>query len=62
VSKCKLFENISLHIQKLNCKENVYELEDHVGEEVLTSNWSPKLRPIKIIFFISLLNCLLKKV
>ncbi len=62
MSKCKLFENIPLHIQKLNCKENVYELEDHVGGEALTSNWSPKLGPIKIIFFISLLNCLLKRV
>ncbi len=62
MSKCELFENIPLQIQKLNCRENVYELEDHVGEEALISNWSPKPGPIKIIFLINLLNCLLKKV
>jgi hypothetical protein len=62
VLECELFENIPLHIQKLNCRENVYELEDHVREKALTSNWSPKLGPIKIIFPISLLNYLLERV
>jgi hypothetical protein len=62
VSKCKLFKNIPLHLQNLNCKENVYELEDHVGEKALTSNWLPKLGPIKIILPISLLNCLLERI
>ncbi len=41
--KHELFENIPLYIQKLNCKENIYELEDHVGEKALSSNYLPKL-------------------
>jgi hypothetical protein len=49
-------------VQKLNCRENAYDLKDHVQEEALISNWSPKLMPIKIIFLISLLNYLLEKI
>jgi hypothetical protein len=33
VPKHKLFKNIPLHIQKLNYRKNIYELEEHVGEE-----------------------------
>jgi hypothetical protein len=38
VSECEMFKNIPLHVKKLNCTKNVYKLEDHVGEEALTSN------------------------
>jgi hypothetical protein len=38
VSKHKLFESIPLHIQKLNCGTNVYEVKDHVREKGLSSN------------------------
>jgi hypothetical protein len=31
VPKHTLFESILMHIQTLNYKENIYELEDHVG-------------------------------
>jgi len=44
-----LFKNIFLHIQGLNYREGVYELEDHVGQEILNSNLLLKLRPIKRI-------------
>jgi hypothetical protein len=30
--KHKLFESIPLHVQELNYGENIYDLEDHVGE------------------------------
>jgi len=38
VPKHKLPKSIPLHIQELNYKANVYELEDHVGEERLSIN------------------------
>ncbi len=41
--ECELFKNIPSHVQKLNNKENVYELENHIGEEVLSFNLLPKL-------------------
>ncbi len=31
VLKHTLFENILLHVQGLNYRENIYELENHVG-------------------------------
>jgi hypothetical protein len=31
VPKHTLLKNIFLHLQKLNYKKNIYELEDHVG-------------------------------
>ncbi len=43
VPKCKLFGSIPLHVLKLNYKEGFYELEDHVGEEALNLDLSPKL-------------------
>jgi len=30
-AKVHLLENIFLHVQRLNFKKNIYELEDHVG-------------------------------
>jgi hypothetical protein len=38
VPKCKLLKNIPLHVQELNCGDDVYELEDRVKEEALSSN------------------------
>jgi hypothetical protein len=43
VPKCTLLESIPLHVQKLNCGVNVYELEDHVGEKTLNLLLPPKL-------------------
>jgi hypothetical protein len=62
VPKCELFENIPLHVQKINYKKGVYELEDHVGEEAQNSNLLPKLGPVKSIFLISFPDRLLKSV
>ncbi len=59
VPKCELFKNTPLHIQKLNYKESIYELDDHVREETLSSNLLLKLGLAKktpTSFF----NCLLK--
>jgi hypothetical protein len=47
VQKHELFKSISLHVQGLNCGKCVYELQDHIGKEALSSNLSLKLRPIK---------------
>ncbi len=49
----ELFQNILLHILRLNCDESVYELRDHVGEEALNSNLRPKLGLAKKILFVS---------
>jgi hypothetical protein len=50
-----------LHIQKLNYEKGVYEQEDHVEKEVLSSNLQPTFKPIKKALT-SFLNCLLKNV
>jgi hypothetical protein len=47
VPKHELFKNIPLNAQGLNCETNICELEDHVGEKELSSNWPTKLKPIK---------------
>jgi hypothetical protein len=47
VPKRELLENIPLHGQGLNCRANIYELEDHVGEKGLCLNWLTKIRPQK---------------
>jgi len=62
VPKHELLKSIPLHIQELNCKKNVYELEDHVGEKALGSNLSPKLGPAKRTFLTSFLSRLLKSI
>jgi hypothetical protein len=54
VQEHKLFKNIPLHVQGLNCGEGVYELEDHVGEETLSSNLLLELGSVKRIIRVSL--------
>jgi hypothetical protein len=58
----ELLESILLHIQELNYKKDIYELENHVGEKTLNSNLPLKLGPAKQIPLASFLNCLLKSV
>jgi hypothetical protein len=53
---CKLLESIPMHVQKLNYKENIYELDDHVGEVAPNPNLLPKLGPTKKLP-ISFLGC-----
>jgi hypothetical protein len=60
--KCVLLDSILLHIQGLNYKEDVYELENHVGQGALSSNLFLKLGPMKRIPFIGFPNCLLENV
>jgi hypothetical protein len=60
VLECKLFKSIPLHVLGLNFGKCVYELEDRVGEEALSSNLPPKLGPIKIIFLVGFLSHLLE--
>jgi len=62
VPKCELLESIPLHAQKLNCEINVRELEDHVEEEGLSSNWAPKLGLTKKTFHASFPNGMLENV
>ncbi len=47
VPKHELLKSIPLHVQKLNYREGVYELEDHVGEETLSLDLLIKLEPTK---------------
>jgi len=42
----KLLESIPLHVLRLNYGEGIYELNNCVGEEALSSNLPPKLGPI----------------
>jgi len=60
VPKHELFENIPLHSQGLNCKVNVCELEDHVGEKGWSLKWLTKLGPTKKTPFPSFPNYLLE--
>jgi hypothetical protein len=62
VPKCKLLENIILHIQELNYGKGVYELEGHVGEEALNLDLLPKLGLSKKTLPTSFPSCLLKSV
>jgi hypothetical protein len=56
VLKHELLNNIPLHIQEQNFGKDIYELEDHVGEEVLSSNLPPKLGLVRKILFTSFPN------
>jgi len=47
VPKCESLKNIPLGIGKLNYEENVYEEDDHVGEEALNLNLPPNLKLVK---------------
>jgi hypothetical protein len=49
VLECVLLESILLHVQGLNCEEGIYELEDHVRKEALSSNLLLKLGLVKRI-------------
>jgi hypothetical protein len=60
--KRKLLENIPLHTQEQKCGTNIYELEDHVGEEGLSSNLMLKLGFAKKNPFASFLSYLLKNI
>jgi hypothetical protein len=62
VPKHKLLENIPLHDQGLNCGTGICELEDHVGEKGLNSNWPTKLGLAKKTFPTSFPNCLLENI
>jgi hypothetical protein len=56
----ELLKNILLHVQGLNYGKNVYELEDHTGEEKLNSNLPLKLGPINKILPTCFPNCMLE--
>jgi hypothetical protein len=56
VLKRELLKSIPLHIQEQNFGEDIYELEDHVWEEVLSSNLLPKLGLVRKILFTSFPN------
>ncbi len=60
--KCVLLESIFLHIQGLNCRESIYELEYHVEHETLSLNLLPKLKFVKRIFRLGFPNHLLKNI
>jgi len=45
--KCELFKITPLHVQKLNYREGVYELDDHVGDEALSLSLILKFRLAK---------------
>ncbi len=62
VLKRMLFENILLHVQGLNCGENIYELKDHVGQEAFSSNLLLKFGLVKRIPLAGFPNRLLKGV
>jgi hypothetical protein len=61
-AKCELFENIPLHVQKLNYKKNVYELKDQFGEKAQNLNLLPKLGTVRRIIPIGFLDYLLESV
>jgi hypothetical protein len=56
----KLLKILPLHIQGLNYAKGIYELEDHVEEEALSSNLLSKFRPIKKIPFVGFPNRMLE--
>ncbi len=58
--KCEMLESIPLHAQGLNCGINICELEEHVGEKGLSSNWPTKLGFAKKTLFASFPSCLLE--
>jgi hypothetical protein len=61
VPKCELLKIIPLHVLELNYGVNIFELEDHVGEEALSSYLPPKFGPTKRILA-SFSNYLLKNI
>ncbi len=59
VLKRELLKSILLHIQEFFFREGIYELEDHVGEEVLHSKLPPKLGLTRKFLLTSFPNSLL---
>jgi len=55
-----MFKIILLHIQGLHCKEGIFDLEDHVGQEALSFQLVAKDWVCKKIPFTSFPNHLLK--
>jgi hypothetical protein len=53
-------EHIPLHAQELNYGVGICELEDHVEEKGLSSNWLTKFQPVKKIPLVGFHSCLLK--
>ncbi len=47
VPKRELLKSIPMHNQGLKYEASVCELEDHVGEKGMHSNWPTKLGPTK---------------
>jgi len=58
--KCELLNNTSLHVQKLNYRKGIYELDDHVGEKTLSLDLLLKFRLAKKPHPTSFSNCLLE--
>ncbi len=60
--KRKLLESIPLHVRKLNCRGNVYEVEYHVGEKALNMQLPPKLGLAKKSPFVGFPSCMLENI
>jgi hypothetical protein len=58
--KCELFKITPLHVQKLDYRKSVYELDDHVGDEALSLSLILKFRLAKKTPPTSFPNCLLE--
>jgi hypothetical protein len=62
VPKRKLLESIPLHVRKLNCRGNVYEVEYHVGEKALNMQLPPKLGLAKKSPLVGFPSCMLENI
>ncbi len=62
VAKMCVTWEYSLAHPRINCREGVYELEDHVGQEALNSNLLLRFGHVKRIPFIDFPNYLLESV
>jgi hypothetical protein len=62
VPQRELLKSIPMYNQGLNYGASVCELEDHVGEKGLRSNWPTKLGLTKKTLLASFPNCLLENV
>ncbi len=62
VPKLELPESIPRHVQGLNYRDDLYELEDYVWEEALNSNLLLRFRPIRKIICACFPNHLLESI
>jgi len=62
VPKLELPESIPRHVQGLNYRDDLYELEDYVWEEALNSNLLLRFRPIRKIIRACFPNHLLESI